>query len=71
MGDFIPTSVPIAIVGIACRFAGDATDPEKLWTMLEEGRNAWSEIPKSRFNLDGWYHPDRNNASTVSQLRQT
>lgn len=58
--------VPIAIIGIGCRFAGDATSPSKLWEMLENGRSAWSEIPSSRFNIDGWYHPNFENISTVS-----
>lgn len=58
--------MPVAIVGMSCKFAGDATGPEKLWEMLAEGRNAWSEIPASRFNQDGVYneHPER--LSTVS-----
>ena len=30
--------VPIAIVGLACRFPGDATSPSKLWDLLKEGR---------------------------------
>lgn len=58
-------SVPIAIIGMGCRFAGDATSPENLWKMLEEGKSAWSEIPPSRFNLEGWYHPSQENISTV------
>ncbi|KAK0641933.1 hypothetical protein B0T16DRAFT_334009 [Cercophora newfieldiana] len=51
-------SIPIAIVGMSCRFAGDVDDPEKLWRLLAEGRSAWSEIPKSRFNIDGVFHPN-------------
>ncbi|RYP68922.1 hypothetical protein DL770_008338 [Monosporascus sp. CRB-9-2] len=30
------TSEPIAIIGSACRFAGDATSPSKLWELLRE-----------------------------------
>ncbi|KAK0620712.1 hypothetical protein B0T14DRAFT_432757 [Immersiella caudata] len=51
-------SVPIAIVGMSCRFAGDVDNPQKLWRLLAEGRSAWSEIPKSRFNVDGVFHPN-------------
>lgn len=57
---------PIAIVGMSCKFAGDATSPEKLWKMLVEGRGAWTEIPSSRFNLEGAYHPNSEKISTVS-----
>ncbi len=43
---------------MSCRFAGDVDNPDKLWQLLSEGRSAWSEIPKDRFNLDGVYHPN-------------
>ncbi|KAK3358219.1 hypothetical protein B0T25DRAFT_477401 [Lasiosphaeria hispida] len=49
--------MPIAIVGFAGRFPGDATNPEKLWELISTGRNAWSEVPKDRFNIDAFYHP--------------
>ncbi|RHZ46589.1 uncharacterized protein CDV56_102872 [Aspergillus thermomutatus] len=55
---------PIAIIGLSCKFAGDASSPSKLWTLLEEGRSAWSEIPSSRFNPKGAYHPSREKLST-------
>ncbi|KAK6063375.1 Polyketide synthase-nonribosomal peptide synthetase 2 [Seiridium cupressi] len=49
---------PIAIVGSACRFAGDASSPSKLWELLREPRDVRSEIPDSRFSAKGFYHPD-------------
>ncbi|KAK3309308.1 polyketide synthase [Chaetomium strumarium] len=49
---------PIAIVGSACRFAGDASSPSKLWDLLREPRDVRSEIPDSRFSANGFYHPD-------------
>ncbi|KAK4034496.1 polyketide synthase [Parachaetomium inaequale] len=51
-------NTPIAIIGMSCRFAGDVDNPEKLWNLLAEGRSAWSEIPKDRFNIDGFHHPN-------------
>jgi acyl transferase domain-containing protein len=57
--------VPIAIVGMSCKFAGDATNPERLWEMLSEGRSAWSPIPSARFNLDGVYHANHEHVGTV------
>lgn len=62
---------PIAIVGLACRFAGDAKDPEKLWQLLADGRSAWSSIPSSRFNLEASYHPNSDRISTVGIPRNT
>ncbi|KAJ3542839.1 hypothetical protein NM208_g3893 [Fusarium decemcellulare] len=49
---------PIAIVGSACRLAGDATSPSKLWELLRDPRDIRSEIPSSRFDAKAFYHPD-------------
>lgn len=29
---------PVAIVGLACRFPGDATSPSKFWDLLKNGK---------------------------------
>jgi acyl transferase domain-containing protein len=50
--------VPIAIVGMSCRFPGGADNPEKLWNMLAKGVDGWSEVPESRFRWESFYHPD-------------
>lgn len=39
-------SMPIAIVGMACRLPGEATSPDKLWELCAKKEAAWSEIPK-------------------------
>ncbi|PFH62205.1 hypothetical protein XA68_14612 [Ophiocordyceps unilateralis] len=49
--------MPVAIVGMAGRFPGEATNPEKLWDMLCRGSSALSEVPGNRFNPDAFYHP--------------
>lgn len=49
---------PIAIVGSACHFAGDATSPSKLWQLLREPRDVRKEIPDTRFSAKGFYHPN-------------
>ncbi|KAJ4314705.1 hypothetical protein N0V94_006338 [Neodidymelliopsis sp. IMI 364377] len=59
-------SVPIAIIGMSCRFAGGATDPEKLWQLCAEGRTGWSEVPEDRYNIDGHYHPRPDNLNTTN-----
>ena len=51
---------PIAIVGSACHFAGNASSPSKLWELLEKPQDIRREIPDSRFNTRGFYH--KNNA---------
>ncbi|AUH43396.1 type I polyketide synthase [Streptomyces sp. CMB-StM0423] len=58
---------PIAIVGMAGRFA-DATSPEELWDMLLQGRDAITEIPPERYDIDAVYDPaPRTPGRTVSR----
>lgn len=58
-------NVPIAIIGMSCRFAGDVDNPGKLWKLLAEGRSAWSEIPVERFNVRGFLHPNNEKLNGV------
>ncbi|KAI9768100.1 MAG: putative Hybrid PKS-NRPS biosynthetic cluster [Geoglossum simile] len=55
---------PIAIVGSGCRFPGGSNTPSKLWDLLREPRDCLSEIPRSRFNVNGFYHPDNMHHGT-------
>ncbi|GHD52867.1 hypothetical protein GCM10017083_28800 [Thalassobaculum fulvum] len=48
---------PIAIVGMACRFPG-APDLDSYWRLLDEGRDAISEVPRERWDVDALYDPD-------------
>lgn len=57
---------PIAIIGMACCFPGDAVNEAGLWDMCCKGRNAWSEIPKERMSLDGFFHPDPSRHGTFN-----
>ncbi len=56
---------PIAIIGLSCKFAGDAESPEAFWRLLTEAKSAWTKIPSSRFNANGSYHPNPERLSTV------
>lgn len=53
-------SIPIAIVGMACRFSGDVTSPSQLWELCASGKDGWTTIPESRFDVKSLYHRDYN-----------
>ncbi|KAH6616126.1 hypothetical protein B0J18DRAFT_485034 [Chaetomium sp. MPI-SDFR-AT-0129] len=57
---------PIAIVGLSCKFAGEASSPSGLWNLMTHGRNAWTPFPASRFHAAGAYHPDSQKLGTTS-----
>ena len=61
----IPSPAPIAIVGLAGRFPGEAKNAEKLWDMCCQGRSAWSEIPSDRFNAKAYFHPNPSKSGCV------
>ncbi|KAL1957332.1 hypothetical protein VTO42DRAFT_6121 [Malbranchea cinnamomea] len=56
--DIDDTLVPIAVIGIGCRLPGGANTPEKLWRLLAEGRDGWTDVPEDRFNWKSFNHPD-------------
>jgi acyl transferase domain-containing protein len=49
---------PIAILGIGCRYPGNANDPESFWNMLVNGFDAITEVPVERWDIDAYYDPD-------------
>lgn len=57
----------IAVIGIGTRFPGEATSPARLWKVLQEKKSEWSEFPKDRLNIDGYYHPGGDRQGSVSQ----
>ena len=50
-------SVPIAVIGIGCRFPG-AVGPTAFWDLLRSGRDAIREVPASRWSVQEWYDPE-------------
>lgn len=63
-----PTApIPIAVVGMGCRYPGGANGPEALWSLLAEGRDTWSKVPPDRFNWDSFYHPDPGASGATNQ----
>lgn len=50
----------IAVIGMSCRFPGDAKSPDEFFEMLQQGRSAWTEIPKDRFDINSYWHPNND-----------
>ena len=61
--------MPIAVVGLAGRFPGDATSPQSLWEMCCNGQSACTPIPDSRFNEKAYFHPNPSKSGCVSNHR--
>lgn len=61
-------SMPIAVIGMGFRGPADATDTNRLWQMILEKREAWSPVPKARWNNNAFYHPDHARHGTVSAI---
>src|SRR5260221_4391213 len=49
----------IAIIGVGCRFPGGINDPEALWKLLVEGREAVSDVPPDRWNVERFYDAEQ------------
>jgi acyl transferase domain-containing protein/NADPH:quinone reductase-like Zn-dependent oxidoreductase/NAD(P)-dependent dehydrogenase (short-subunit alcohol dehydrogenase family)/SAM-dependent methyltransferase/acyl carrier protein len=48
----------IAIIGIGCRFPGGVNDTESFWKLLVEGREALSNVPPDRWNIERFFDPE-------------
>ncbi|NMD58598.1 type I polyketide synthase, partial [Tsukamurella columbiensis] len=57
---------PIAVVGLSCRYAGGADDPDRLWELLTEGRTGIREVPAER-----WAPWDDGSAEVGAVLART
>jgi acyl transferase domain-containing protein len=49
---------PVAIIGIGCRFPGGVNGPDDYWQLLQEGRDAISDVPRERWDIDKYYDPN-------------
>jgi myxalamid-type polyketide synthase MxaE and MxaD len=49
--------VPVAIIGLGCRFPG-AANPQAFWQLLQGGGDAITEVPRDRWDVETFYDPD-------------
>ncbi|KAI1455535.1 ketoacyl-synt-domain-containing protein [Annulohypoxylon moriforme] len=57
---------PIAIIGMGCRLPGGSSSPSKLWDLLKSGTSAQGRFPASRFNIEGFYHPNSERPGSLN-----
>ncbi|EHA19606.1 hypothetical protein ASPNIDRAFT_39026, partial [Aspergillus niger ATCC 1015] len=57
---------PIAIIGMGCRFAGEASSVEGFWDMLRLGRREHGRVPASRYQASAWEHPSHERKGAIN-----
>ncbi|BBZ44465.1 sulfolipid-1 biosynthesis phthioceranic/hydroxyphthioceranic acid synthase [Mycobacterium parmense] len=51
-------TIPVAVIGVACRLPGGIDSPERLWESLLSGDHLVAEIPRARWDADEYYDPE-------------
>ncbi|GKZ47706.1 hypothetical protein AbraIFM66951_011270 [Aspergillus brasiliensis] len=57
---------PIAIIGMGCRFAGEASSVEGFWDTLRLGRREHGRVPASRYQASAWEHPSHERKGAIN-----
>jgi acyl transferase domain-containing protein/NADPH:quinone reductase-like Zn-dependent oxidoreductase/surfactin synthase thioesterase subunit/ubiquinone/menaquinone biosynthesis C-methylase UbiE len=60
---------PIAIIGMGCRFPGEANSPEELWKLICDKTDALGPIPEDRWDTEGLFSPEWRRAGKISVKR--
>jgi acyl transferase domain-containing protein len=54
------------LILIACNLPCGISSPEAMWEFLKQGRHARSDVPKSRWNVDSFYHSEPGRQGCLS-----
>ena len=49
-----------------CRLPGQASSPSKLWDLLMQRKSGHCEVPPSRYNAEGFYHPNAERPGSIN-----
>ncbi len=60
---------PLAIIGIGCRFPGDANSPEEFWKLIIEKGDALTDVPADRWDVNALYASDFKQAGKINVRR--
>ncbi|KAI0204850.1 reducing type I polyketide synthase 10 [Astrocystis sublimbata] len=63
--DKVPSAEPVAICGLACHLPGKLNSPHAFWELISQCKTGRCDIPKSRFNIDAFYHPNGDRPGSV------
>ncbi|MYV98407.1 type I polyketide synthase [Streptomyces sp. SID3343] len=56
---------PVAVIGIGCRFPGGVDGPDAYWRLLDQGRDAVVEVPRSRWKQEDFHSEDPDAPGTI------
>ncbi|KAH8652219.1 putative polyketide synthase [Xylariales sp. PMI_506] len=62
------TQVPLAIVGMSCRLPGNISAIGEFWESLARARSGYSTIPKERFDIASFHHPNPGKAGCANPV---
>lgn len=60
---------PLAIIGIGCRYPGDANSPQQFWDMICNKVDALGPIPADRWDMNSMFAPEWRRAGKISVKR--
>lgn len=59
---------PVAIIGSSCRFPGGIHSPSQLWEFVKSPTDLQTDIPPTRFNVDGFFHEEADHHGVSENL---